>query len=83
MCAPNQQNLEGTHDVVRNFSSPRVKALRGGRPLQLLVVSSRVEMREESLLNNFRGRFREALCRLHAEGAGAQWAGLLGSDDSL
>jgi cellulose biosynthesis protein BcsQ len=57
MCAPNQQNLDGTHDVVRNFFSPRVTTLRGGRPLQLLVVPSRVEMRDESLLNDFRGRF--------------------------
>jgi hypothetical protein len=57
MCAPNQQNLDGTHDVVRNFFSPRVTMLRAGRPLQLLVVPSRVEMRDEDLLNDFRGRF--------------------------
>jgi len=57
MCAPNQQNLDGTYDVVRNFFSPRVTTLRSGRPLQLLVVPSRVETRDESSLNDFRGRF--------------------------
>jgi hypothetical protein len=59
MCAPNQQNLDGTHDVVRNFFSPRVTMLRSGRPLQLLVVPSRVETRDESLLRDFRGRFEK------------------------
>jgi hypothetical protein len=57
MCAPNQQNLEGTRDAVRNFLSPRVMTLRGGRPLQMLVVPSRVETRDESLLQDFRERF--------------------------
>lgn len=57
MLAPNQQNLDGTRDVVHNFSSPRVLKLRGGRPLRLVVVPSRVEMREENALNDFRGQF--------------------------
>ena len=59
MCAANQQNLDGTHAVVRNFFSPRVKMLRAGRPLQLLVIPSRVEVRDEDLLGNFRERFNE------------------------
>jgi cellulose biosynthesis protein BcsQ len=59
MCAPNQQNLDGTHDVVRNFFSPRVTMLRSGRPLQLLVIPSRVETRDESLLRDFRDRFEK------------------------
>jgi cellulose biosynthesis protein BcsQ len=57
MCAPNQQNLDGTRDAVRNFLSSRVMTLRAGRPLQLLVVPSRVETRDEALLNDFRSRF--------------------------
>jgi cellulose biosynthesis protein BcsQ/energy-coupling factor transporter ATP-binding protein EcfA2 len=59
MCAPNQQNLEGTQAVVRNFFSPRVTTLRGGRPLQLLVVPSRVETRDPDLLRGFRAQFEE------------------------
>jgi len=43
MCAPNYQNLDGTHAVVADFRSDAVKALRGGRPLELLVVPARVE----------------------------------------
>jgi hypothetical protein len=59
MCASNQQNLDGTHDVVRNFFSPRVTMLRAGRKLKLLVVPSRVEMRDEKLLGEVRDRFEK------------------------
>jgi cellulose biosynthesis protein BcsQ len=57
MCAPNQQNLDGTQDAVRNFLSSRVMTLRAGRPLQMLVVPSRVETRDDDLLKDFRERF--------------------------
>jgi cellulose biosynthesis protein BcsQ len=57
MCATNQQNLDGTHDVVRNFFSPRVIMLRAGRVLQLLVVPSRIETRDADALADFRTRF--------------------------
>jgi cellulose biosynthesis protein BcsQ len=64
MCAPNQQNLDGTRDVVRNFSSLRVMKLRGGRPLRLVVVPSRVEMREENALNDFHSQFENLFSSL-------------------
>lgn len=57
MCASNQQNLNGTHDVVRNFFADRVTMLRSGRPLHLLVVPARVEQGSDSLLLGFRSRF--------------------------
>jgi len=59
MCASNQQNLDGTRDVVNNFFSHRVQTLRAGRELKLLVVPSRVETRDETLLTNFRDRFKD------------------------
>ena len=59
LCAPNQQNMQGTHDVVRNFFSPRVRMLRSGRELRLVVVPARVELRDDRLLEVFRGRFEE------------------------
>jgi hypothetical protein len=59
LCATNQQNLEGTHDVVRNFFSPRVRMLRGDRDLRLIVVPARIELRDELLLEGFRKRFEE------------------------
>jgi len=58
-CAPNQQNMDGTHNVVRNFLSQRVIQLRDGRALKLLVVPARVETRDEELLNVFQTRFQE------------------------
>jgi WD40 repeat protein len=43
MCAPNYQNLDGTRAVVADFRSDAVVALRGGRPLEIVVLPSRVE----------------------------------------
>ncbi|HEU4562169.1 MAG TPA: TIR domain-containing protein, partial [Longimicrobium sp.] len=57
LCAANQQNLEGTYNVVENFFSERVQELRQHRPLQVLVVPARVEQRDESLLGHFKERF--------------------------
>lgn len=59
-CASNQQNLYGTLNVIQNFYSPRVQILRRNRPLQLLVVPSRVEQRDNPLLEDFNQRFNEA-----------------------
>jgi cellulose biosynthesis protein BcsQ len=64
LCASNKQNLKGTHDVVRNFFSPRVTMLRAGRSLQLLVVPSRMEMRNDALLKDFRDRFENLFASL-------------------
>ena len=63
-CTSNKQNLNGTHDVVRNFFSPRVTMLRAGRSLELLVVPSRIEMRNEALLKDFRDRFEKLFASL-------------------
>ena len=43
LCAPNYQNLDGTLDVVRDFRSDSVRALRRGRPLEILTLPARVE----------------------------------------
>lgn len=43
LCAPNYQNLEGTRDVARDFRSEGVRALRQGRPLEILAVPARLE----------------------------------------
>jgi cellulose biosynthesis protein BcsQ len=60
LCAPNRQNVEGTHSVVQNFLSPRVRALRQNRPLQVLVVPARVEQRDRGLVESFRDRFERS-----------------------
>lgn len=59
-CASNQQNLQGTLNVLENFFSPRVRILRRNRPLQLLVIPSRVEQRDNPLLEDFYERFEQA-----------------------
>ncbi|MBB6091188.1 hypothetical protein HNQ60_000034 [Povalibacter uvarum] len=43
LCAANYQNLDGTLAVARDFRSDAVLALRGGRPLDLLVIPARLE----------------------------------------
>ncbi len=43
LCAPNYQNLDGTRQVVDDFRSPGVLALRRGKPLDILALPARVE----------------------------------------
>ncbi len=42
LSAPNWQNLEGTRDVARDFTSDNVRALRRGKPLQTLAIPARL-----------------------------------------
>jgi hypothetical protein len=56
-CATNRQNLQGTRNVIENFFSPRVQALRHNRPLQVLAAPSRVEQKYIHLLKSFQNRF--------------------------
>ena len=59
-CAPNTQNLDGTYRMAVNLKDPEVVALRGGRPLDVLVVPARIEDRAETeLLAAFRKDFNE------------------------
>ena len=60
MCAPNDQNLYGTLDVMRDFDSPGVLGLRGGRPLRLLAVPTRLEL-QHPMRDTFLKRFAEVL----------------------
>ncbi|TFW57807.1 TIR domain-containing protein [Bradyrhizobium sp. MOS001] len=57
-CAANHQNLEGTRDMVRDFTSSKVMGLRRDRPLEVIVVPSRVEQRDPSLLVTFQETFK-------------------------
>lgn len=57
MCAANHQNLRGTQNVARDFTSPRVLELRNNRPLQIVVVPARIEQRRPELLAEFNKRF--------------------------
>ncbi|MEQ1529278.1 MAG: hypothetical protein ABL925_08175, partial [Methylococcales bacterium] len=56
LCAPNYQNLEGTRDVVLDFRSDGVQALRQGRPLEILAIPARLEEnhpKRDEFLNTF------------------------------
>ena len=53
LCAPNHQNLDGTRAVVTDFRSDAVVALRGGRPLEILVVPARVEQSDTAKRDRF------------------------------
>jgi len=56
LCAPNAQNLLGTREVLRNFNSERVRALRKNRALQVLVAPARVQQ-DSPALEKFRSAF--------------------------
>jgi hypothetical protein len=60
LCAANYQNLEGTRDVARDFRSESVRALRRGRPLEIVAVSARIEAQHAERAA-FLGRFRDEL----------------------
>lgn len=63
-CAPNQQNLSGIYEMANNFKRPEVQKLRQGRPLDILIVPSRVEDRAETwLLNEFHETFTDKFDR--------------------
>ncbi len=57
-CSPNTQNIDGTYMMALNFKAQEVKELRSDRPLEILVVPTRVEDRAETIiLNEFRQEF--------------------------
>jgi cellulose biosynthesis protein BcsQ/energy-coupling factor transporter ATP-binding protein EcfA2 len=56
LCAPNAQNLLGTREVLRNFNSERVRALRKNRALNVLVAPARVQQ-DSPELDKFRSAF--------------------------
>jgi len=60
LCAANFQNLEGTRDVARDFRSESVRALRLGRPLEIVAVPARIES-EHPRRAEFLARFKEEL----------------------
>ena len=58
-CAPNLQNVEGTEAMVRHFLSPQVRAVRGDRPVAVLIVPARVDQENTTLRATFEQRFEE------------------------
>lgn len=80
-CAPNAQNLQGTREVLRNFNSERVRALRRDRTLQVLVAPARVHQ-DSPELEKFRAAFAafEEFRSCDAEGHGAV---ILGPDGAV
>ncbi len=59
-CTPNQQSFDGTYEMAQRLKRDKIRQLRGGRPLTVLVVPARVEDRAEAeLLSAFRNQFIE------------------------
>lgn len=56
-CAPNRQNLDGTSNMAQKFTDPIWPTLRHGRPLDVLVVPSRIERAESHFLDEFQKEF--------------------------
>ena len=56
-CAPNQQSIDGTEQMARNFMDPEVQSLRRGRSLDVLIIPARLERAESPSLNEFQREF--------------------------
>jgi NB-ARC domain/TIR domain/Sel1 repeat/CobQ/CobB/MinD/ParA nucleotide binding domain len=61
LCAPNEQNLEGTGAMAKSFTRPDVLEARRGRVLDLLPVPARVDVSEGRPVDLFEERFRDTL----------------------
>ena len=64
-CAPNMQNIDGVDRMVKSFDREDVQVERKHRPLDSLVVPTRVEGNETEKLNRFVKHFEEVID--HAE----------------
>ena len=61
-CAGNNQNIQGTRDMLQNLSHPGLIDMRGGRPLRALIVPSRVDTSgDTALVNEFSRKLSETL----------------------
>ena len=60
LCAANDQNINGTLRMVRNFSNPDLTELRRGRKLATLIIPARIEkFSQVDALNRFRRKFAQ------------------------
>jgi tetratricopeptide (TPR) repeat protein len=71
--APNFQNLMGVVRMAASFRKPdvlearaRLEDVRGGRPLEVVVVPTRIENGEQKLREQFKARFQEQLADVPA-----------------
>ena len=60
-CAPNGQNLEGVAKMVKSFKRPATLEARDHRPLQTVVVPTRVDPQEVQKLKEFLKRFDDTV----------------------
>ncbi|MBK7919069.1 MAG: hypothetical protein IPJ94_22965 [Chloroflexi bacterium] len=59
-CGTNDQNLNGTREMAERFTHESVGEARGGRPLQVIIVPSRVEkFGAADSFNDFQEKFKE------------------------
>ena len=59
-CSPNRQSLDGTYEMAKNFKKSELLKYRRGRPIDVLIVPSRIEDRFESQsLSDFHKIFNE------------------------
>lgn len=66
LCSLNQQSLDGTYEMLQNFSRPEVQRLRHKNPIEVLVIPARVEDRAETqflhiLEEQFKAKFDQFL----------------------
>ncbi|HSH02058.1 MAG TPA: tetratricopeptide repeat protein [Anaerolineae bacterium] len=59
LCAPNQQNLAGTYEMVQSLKNDGLQNMRQKRPLKTLIIPSRIERAESDSLDDFQKQFAD------------------------
>lgn len=76
MCAPNNQNLEGSALFIRSLFNNRLKVARGGRRLRAALIPARYDNSETDLLLAFQKQFFDTTHSLRSLDTDANWSGL-------
>jgi MinD-like ATPase involved in chromosome partitioning or flagellar assembly len=71
--APNPQNVKGVRDMIVSVARDEIKQLRRDRPLQMVVVPSRIDSVELVNRNNFQSQFVTSLSALFGADAADQF----------
>ena len=56
-CAPNIQNLHGVYETAIRLTSPKLKELRAGSPLDVIIIPARVDRSDSKPLDLFKKQF--------------------------
>jgi MinD-like ATPase involved in chromosome partitioning or flagellar assembly len=71
--APNPQNIAGIEEMLKSVQSPNIAEARSGRPLDVMVIPSRLDNSEIRDLNYFQSDFKTIIKRFVGEKAASDF----------